>query len=371
MGYSPCRNVTVAALVAVLVAVCPITTAAKPKWLELRLPAGTRVQPRTLRASADGRFAIYAQGGRAVSALDNILGTPPPAPTYSVLDAKTNKATELASLLPDLKAKMVVRSAEIAPRGHLALVFASGPYGSDGVTYLLDLKTGKAVKFLDYPAVWVGDKVAANGLKAGDTEMSTLSVVDPGTRASRAINLRTIPMTASCDGSVLVVSGDAKDPTARITVMELLKDSLTFKPILVTAKGKVLRVLCEPERMGESPVLSPKGKYVAYQQRPKEGSSKGYSVRIVRTADGKERTIDGWYMVIGVRDDGAVIIRPAAYGKPGEKGEKIVMVDAAGKSRTLAEDTGPCLATADRVFYVTRDKKDPKATLIKSVAIPR
>ncbi|MCP4375202.1 MAG: hypothetical protein GY794_03340 [bacterium] len=204
--------------------------------------------------------------------------------------------------------------------------------------------------------------------------LGKMQLINPKTHKSRALDVRVVPLAASSDGRVLLVMGDTKDPTAKIARKDLRRKSSDFRPILITAQGKVLRSLGQGVRMSQQPVVSPKGKYVAFQQKSQMRglpASKAYNVLIVRVADGKERVVEGYNLALGVTDEGEAIIRRAAYDEPENGGEKIVLSGASGKSCVLAERTGPSVVAGGRVFFVTTTEKDSKTLVIDSVKIPR
>lgn len=325
--------------------------------------------PRTLQVSADGRFAIYGEKNM----LDSLIPDSEGQPDYWLLDGKTGKRTAVASLLPPSKEKRRIQAVAMAPGGSSVLIAVASPRAPMPMAYVAELGTPKVSKIAEQAgaAVWAGDKVAVTSVTAEG--LAKIQLIDPKTRKARTLDVRAIPVAASSDGSVLLAMGDPKDPTAKIRREDIGRSFSTFRAILVTAEGKVLRSLGQRGRMSQHAVISPKGKYVAYQQKSETRglpASKAYSILVVRVADGKERVAEGYNLALGVTDEGGAIIRRAAYDGPENGGEKIVLSETSGKSRVLAERTGPSVVVGGRVFFVTPADRDPKILVIGSVDIP-
>ena len=339
----------------------PATAAGSRATGEWKLPPKIRLDPPRFRVTADQQYAIYAAED-VPAARQRPDEQAEPTITYWALARGDGPPRRIIDLLAEEARKngFEVRLVEPAPSGSAVLVMGRLA-GRGSAAYVLELGGGKSRRVGDQPgavAVWAGDQVAL--AEADKKQVRPLNIVAPFTGTSNRLTARGMVLAASADASTLVILGDAADVNREVSPEDFAASSATDKPeaatrqanvrlVSVSADGKVLRDLAGKQELGQPPVLSPGGKYVAFSVQP-AAAGEERSVRVLATTGDRQRTIKEFALVLAVTDKGETVT--FGVGDTSD-GTAVKLWDAQGGSRTIVTAAQCAAVAGDRVFYVT------------------
>jgi Tol biopolymer transport system component len=271
-------------------------------------------------------------------------------------DLKTGKLSPISELLSKSQAGMAVRPQMSPDRKELLLTWLAR---GDVAIYAIGLSGGKPIKVAsEMEGAWAGNRVALSG-PTKEGKVSTIRMVDPATGQSTELPVRGMVVAGLPDGSLLV-GGNPKAPTAELSGREALATGRLFR---VTADGKVLADLAAMGVVSSPPVVSPGGKYIAFQSKPAdapEGPKTKYSFTILSTNGKGKRELATPYFPLTMTDDGAALVilnvsdpdnmRDVSWitkdGKAVKQAIKAVSAALIGKSVVYAtNEGGPAIKT--------------------------
>jgi hypothetical protein len=335
---------------------------AKKPVAEWTLPAG-QIAPTTFGVSGDMRFVTYAIS----------RGADPRRVTsreYCVADVTSGERWELLEAFPGQDPRQTglrIRHVLPSPVGHLAFVTTvRGAYYTAG--HVVDLATRKAWRPKERPlhqAAWAGPELIVSGARAPLPDVGTVGPIrrlTPFTDRGSALKLHGMALSSSADGKILLMAGDPNDLTSPVSTKQL---RLRGMLLAVAADGKVLRAIGGARGIGTRPLISPGGKYAAYQRRPaKKGGP--YSVEVVAAAGTQRWQIQGFLLPVAVLDTGQVVCRAAMFGPDMQP---VTVHEAGGGARTLVPAAGDCWRVRDRLFYVVHEKRFRKPNKVRWVSL--
>jgi len=325
---------------------------------EWKLPAKVRLDPPRFRVTGDHRCAIYAD--EELSQSQSAGQDLPPPVTYWVL-RRGAEPSKIIDLLPEeaRKAGLAIRFVEPSPKGSVILVLGRTADGSMSA-YVLDLEKNRSERIGSSPRIvpmWAGTEIVV--AEADKDQIRPLSVVVPFQNKSRALPLHGMIIAGSANAGTFVLLGDPADLRKQMARADFAEKA---RLVSAAADGKVLRDLAAAQSLNHTPVLSPGGKYVAFQQRSEKPQGKP-SIRVLSVAGSEDRAIREFALVLSVSDSGEVVtfgVGDTSDGTP------IKAWDAKGTPRVLVKAAQAATVSGGQVFYVTPGE----APVIKSVSIP-
>ena len=319
---------------------------------EWTIPA-VRIRPTAFWVTADCQYIIYAEMPRPT-------GKELPPSEYWVMSAATSKRTRLADLLPKA---LGGGGAEImhvlpAPAGHW--VCALVKRGTDEqAACVVDLQTGKTWQPKIEPVgpvAWAGQDLAITVIREG--AFRPICFATPFTDKKADLKAHGMLLGAASQAKALLVMGDPANLGKPMDAEGLAESG---EVLLIGPDGKVLCRAAHPKELGEMPMASPKGQFVAFQRQPPE-EGKPFTVRVVSIATGQKRDIEGLALPVAVLDDGQVICQKAVFGAGGQP---LTLHDPKGGTRTLVDRAENACLVGDRLFYIVPPKDKATETLSK------
>lgn len=297
------------------------------------LPKGMIVEAASLAVTADGRYATF---GQVVATPDAAEDRRPAQVVCWLSESATGKMTQLTDLLakePDAK-DLVVRQVTLSPTKDLACMIAVAS-DSSLHAFVVDLSSLKVQKIATAPlvlAAWAGENLLITEYSR-EKGLSPIRLFKPFSGQSVALPIRAACIAATMDGKVLIVGGNPKTLTSANG-----KESMdqAGKLLAINPDGKVLAELASLESLNSGVVVSPNGKFAAFQHR---GSGKspaspgagrdGISIRVVPLAGGEGWTISKSGVPLRVLDAGQVL---AVVTGSDSAGETLKLYDSDGNA---------------------------------------
>ena len=343
--------------VASILFACTLASAAEPKTpgLVATLDIKGQLDPLGVRATPDGRYVT----------VPSVM--PPPKqgaePTYSctIIDTTTGKAVDLGDWLDDSHKKDGWQIAAAKPSWDGKYLLAGGRMkGSPRMcVFLVELETHK-VRMIDQAAMsaasWLGPRAVIGAVDKKDN-VSPLKFYNPATDLWAQSKIIGLPAAGDANGAVLAVGAAAESPTAELAMKDFAKGST----LLVDPAGKVLLNLGTNREVGTPPVLSPTGRFAAFQYNAWKGVDPNgppslIRVDIVSIPDGARRSVEEDCIPLSVTDAGEVL----AIASEGDADGATLRWFAPGlKGRTLAENAWCALAAAGRIYYIAGKQNEP------------
>ncbi|MBI5725151.1 MAG: hypothetical protein HZA50_14420 [Planctomycetes bacterium] len=341
------------------------TTPATNEW---KLPLEKDTYWETLSVSADCRWVIC--GG----------WIPKPGSKNKVawlLDTKSGKSMNLLeSVYGDLKEG----ERFVDPRS-MELKFSSdGKYfaASIGVEiigelqiikcylYLFSLENMKHIKVKESEGYiflrWCKDKLY---VACPQDKLKPMMIYDPVQDKTVEQKISYVIVEEDPNGNFLLVACDPDDPTNSITAIQ---DASKVWLSILSTDGKLIRKLVMAAEVSSQPILSPNGKYVAYEYRAKTATATAEKKVMIHSTDGQDKwEITAPGKLLKITDDMQLITKDVDKNNQGKQIDVVRVVDSKGNKTTIAEDIRVAGVGGDKLFVVFYNALNT----IKAIPLPK
>ncbi len=310
-----------------------------------KLPKFARVDPVGFAVSADGRWAVLpvaVETPRHGMAFRCWLGC-----------LQSHEIVELSDVLAPAIGSERPQAINAVPSGdgkYLAIrsILIDGHGASLFLMSLADRSVVRLAQGLMVVPVWMGPKLAITTVDA-NADLQPISVYDPEKGAMGEIPIRGMIAASDANGTVIVCGCDPNAPSAPLNMKDYPRASM----MAMEPGGKVLRRLGTFAEMGTMPLVSPGGKYLAFQYNGWKGEPSGRPdvMRVdVMAVRGQERwSIDEMALPVAIGDDGEAVTIQLRSGPEGSLVQSRRQGQAA---RTLVDGAWAASQAGGRIYYV-------------------
>ncbi len=311
-----------------------------------KLPKFERVDPVGFAVSEGGRFAV-------LPVLADSSNRSAPIFRCWLADIERKNLVELSDVLAEeLKDAPYALNATFSPDGKFLAIRAIRTGEQRGAAVflmdLLDRSCTRLAEGLMVVPVWMGPRLAVSAVDA-NADLQPIRIFDPARKTSGEIAIRGIIAAGDASGSVIVCGCDANAPTAPLNMKDYDRASM----LAMQPGGKVLRSLGTLSEVVTMPVVSPGGKYIAFQSRPPaDANASPARVEVLATTGDERWSLDARVLPLSVGDDGAVLTIQSVRTRP--EGAAVQLWPRGKPPRTLIEDGAWAAALSGaRLYYIT------------------
>ncbi len=321
---------------------------------EWPLPSGLVVDPSGFHATADAEYIFFQE-------IKYDPKTQKISLIYWAWHKHTGQLKRVNDLLVGVPGHKDFLIGHVAPSsdGKYVIVVAMQPNGAGQLTaYMVGLADGKVRKVGEnalFPT-WIGGKGLLSSV-TNEGRIATPELIEPATGIKQNLSIRGIVLSASRNGRILACVCDPNSPQRT----DLKPDSAELYLTAVTPKGNVVRRICKVSLLGEVPVISPSGKYMALQIfriPPAPGRPpQGVHVLVVDIESGEKWRVEQKAVPLAVSDSGKVIMQDIVVGMTGYAvtGYAVKSWTKNGGVSKLVDHVGGVFVSGNQLIYVTGD----------------